>query len=279
MLELLLVILAKTDLGKLNIAYDLFANETEVDVDYLIMGPGLENLQESQAKANKLISIAGDRKDCIATISPHRESVLDSTNSGTQTDNILKFYSVVSSSSYAVLDSGYKYTYDNFNNKFRYVPTNADVAGMMARTTVTDFPWSSPAGQRRGILNNAIKLAYNPSKTQRDSLYGSRINPISNQAGTGILLFGDKTGLSYASAFDRINVRRLFLNVEQVLKGAAEDQLFEINDGDTRAAFVNIVEPYLRDVRANGGIFDYRVICDETNNTPDIVDNNEFRSI
>ena len=203
---------------------------------------------------------------------------MGSTNAATQTNSILEFYSVVSSSSYAVLDSGYKYTFDNFNNKFRYVPTNGDVAGLMARTTVTDFPWTSPAGQRRGVLNNAVKLAYNPSKTQRDSLYGARINPISNQAGTGILLFGDKTGLSYASAFDRINVRRLFLNVEQVLKGAAEDQLFEINNAETRSNFVNIVEPYLRDVRANGGLFDYRVICDETNNTPDIVDNNEFRA-
>ena len=268
----------ESDLGDLNLAYDLFANEAEVDVDFLMMGPGLKSLEKSQAKANKLISIAEARKDCIATISPHRNSVLGSTNSATQTNNILEFYSVIASSSYAVLDSGYKYTFDNFNNKFRYVPTNADVAGMMARTTFTDFPWSSPAGTRRGVLNNAIKLAYNPSKTQRDSLYGARINAISNQPGTGIVLFGDKTALSYASAFDRINVRRLFLNVEQTLKGAAEDQLFEVNDGATRSAFVNIVDPFLRDVRSNGGLIDYRVICDETNNPPSVVDNNEFRA-
>ena len=265
-------------LGGINTSYELFENEAEVDLDYLIMGPGLDTLQESQAKANKLISIAEARKDCIATISPHRGAVLDSTNSATQTNSILEFYSIVSSSSYAVLDSGYKYTYDNYNNKFRYVPTNADVAGMMARTTFTDFPWSSPAGQRRGVVNNAVKLAYNPSKTQRDSLYGARVNPISSQAGSGVILFGDKTALSYASAFDRINVRRLFLNVEAALTSAAEQQLFEVNDDETRTAFVNIVTPYLRDVRANGGIFDFRVICDASNNTPDIVDNNEFRA-
>ena len=264
--------------GKLNTSYDLFANEAEVDVDYLIMGPGWTTMELSQAKANKLISIAEARKDCIATISPHRGAVVGQTNSQDQTNEILKFYSVVSSSSYAVLDSGYKYTFDNFNNKFRYIPTNSDVAGMMSRTTVTDFSWSSPAGQRRGVLNNAVKLAYNPSKTQRDALYGSRINPISNQPGVGIILFGDKTALSYASAFDRINVRRLFLTVEEALKGAAQDQLFELNDATTRANFLNIVTPYLRDVRSNGGIFDFRVICDDTNNTPDVVDNNEFRA-
>ena len=268
----------ESETGKLNTAYDLFANEAEVEVDYLIMGPGWNTMELSQAKANKLISIAELRKDCIATISPHRGAVVGQTSSQDQTTEILKFYSVVSSSSYAVLDSGYKYTFDNFNNKFRYLPTNSDVAGMMSRTTVTDFPWSSPAGQRRGVLNNAVKLAYNPSKTQRDSLYAARINPITSQSGAGIILFGDKTALSYASAFDRINVRRLFLTVEEALKGAAEQQLFELNDDATRANFVNIVTPYLRDVKSNGGIFDFRVICDSSNNTPDVVDNNEFRA-
>ena len=148
----------------------------------------------------------------------------------------------------------------------------------MVRTSVNAFPWFSPAGQQRGILNNAIKLAYNPDKAQRDQLYPLRINSIVNQPGTGIMLFGDKTGLGFASAFDRINVRRLFLTIEQALQKAAEAQLFELNDQVTRANFVNIVEPYLRDVEAKRGLYGFLVICDETNNTPDIIDNNEFRA-
>jgi phage tail sheath protein FI len=148
----------------------------------------------------------------------------------------------------------------------------------MARTNLIAYPWFSPAGQQRGVLKNAIKLAFNPNKTQRDALYSARINSIVNQNGAGILLFGDKTALSYASAFDRINVRRLFLTVEQALERAAEAQLFEFNDQITRSNFVNIVEPYLRDIQAKRGIYDFLVICDETNNTPDIIDNNEFRA-
>jgi phage tail sheath protein FI len=148
----------------------------------------------------------------------------------------------------------------------------------MARTTLTTFPWFSPAGQQRGIINNAVKLAYNPSKAQRDLLYTQRINPVVTKSGVGTLLFGDKTGLAYASAFDRINVRRLFLTVEQSLRAAGEAQLFELNDEITRANFVNIVEPFLRDIQAKRGLFDFLVICDESNNTPDVVDNNEFRA-
>ena len=225
-----------------------------------------------------MISIAGARKDCMATISPHRADVVDVTNTDTQTDNIIKFYSSLASSSYAVFDSGYKYTYDRFNNQFRFIPTNGDVAGLMVRTSVNAYPWFSPAGQQRGILNNAIKLSYNPDKAQRDQLYPLRINSIVNQPGTGIMLFGDKTGLGFASAFDRINVRRLFLTIEQALQKAAEAQLFELNDQVTRANFVNIVEPYLRDVEAKRGLYGFLVICDETNNTPDVIDNNEFRA-
>ena len=265
-------------LGNLITSYNLFSNKDEIAVDYLLMGPGLSGINDSQAKANKLISIAGERKDCMAVISPHRAGVVNITNTDTQTDNIIKFYSPLSSSSYAVFDSGYKYTYDRFNNKFRYIPTNGDVAGLMVRTSVNSFPWFSPAGQQRGILNNAIKLAYNPTKAQRDQLYPLRINSIVNQPGTGIMLFGDKTGLAYASAFDRINVRRLFLTIEQALQKAAEAQLFELNDQVTRANFINIVEPYLRDVEAKRGLYGFLVICDETNNTPDVIDNNEFRA-
>jgi hypothetical protein len=265
-------------LGGLVRAYRLFSNRDEVAVDYLIMGPGLSDKYESQAKAQELISIANGRKDCIAVISPHRGDVVDITNAETQTDNIISFFSSLSSSSYAVFDSGYKYTYDRFNNKFRFIACNADIAGLMVRTGIDTYPWFSPAGQQRGVLNNAIKLAYNPNKAQRDRLYPLRINSVVNQPGTGVILFGDKTALGYASAFDRINVRRLFLTVEQALERVAQAQLFEINDQITRANFVNIVEPYLRDVEAKRGIYGFRVICDETNNTPSVIDNNEFRA-
>ena len=265
-------------LGDLNTSYRLFANRDEIAIDYLIMGPGLGIENESQAKANLLISLAEGRKDCMATISPHRAGVVSVNNPDTVTENLLRFYSSLSSSSYAVFDSGYKYTYDRFNNEFRYLPTNADVAGLMVRTAIEAYPWFSPAGLARGVLNNAIKLSYNPNKAQRDVLYGSRINSIVNQRGSGILLFGDKTALAYSSAFDRINVRRLFLTVEQALEGAANAQLFELNDPITRSNFVNIVEPYLRDVEAKRGLSGYLIVCDTTNNTPDVVDNNEFRA-
>jgi hypothetical protein len=265
-------------LGDLFTAYNLFSNKDEIEVDYLIMGPGLANKYDSQAKANHLISIANGRKDCVAVISPHRTDVVDITNTDTQTDNILEFFSPLGSSSYAVFDSGYKYTYDRFNNKFRYIPCNPDVAGLMVRTSIVSYPWFSPAGQQRGILNNAIKLAYNPNKAQRDQLYPQRINAIVNQPGIGILLFGDKTALGYASAFDRINVRRLFLTVEQALQRSAQAQLFELNDEITRANFRNIVEPYLRDVQAKRGLYGFLVVCDASNNTPDVIDNNEFRA-
>ena len=265
-------------LSSLMTAYDLFSNNAEIEVDFLIYGPSLSSELESQAKANRLISIANTRKDCIAVISPYRTGVVDISNTDTQTNNIIKFFSPLSSSSYAVFDSGYKYTYDRFNNRFVYIPCNADIAGLMARTNLTAFPWFSPAGQQRGGLNNAIKLAYNPNKSQRDLLYSSRVNSIVNLPGAGIILFGDKTALGFASAFDRINVRRLFLTVEQALERSANAQLFEFNDQITRSNFVNIVEPYLRDVQAKRGVFDFRVICDESNNTPDIIDNNEFRA-
>jgi len=268
----------QSTLGDLMASYNLFANKDAIEVDYLICGPGLTNEFDSQAKANKLIAIATGRKDCLAVISPHRANVVDVLNADTQTNNIIKFFSPISSSSYAVFDSGYKYMYDRFNNAFRYIPCNADVAGLMMRVNINSYPWFSPAGQQRGILNNAIKLAYNPTKSQRDQLYTQRVNPIITQPGLGILLFGDKTGLGYASAFDRINVRRLFLTVEQALERAAQAQLFEFNDSITRSNFVNIVEPYLRDVQSKRGLYDFLVICDESNNTPDVIDNNEFRA-
>ena len=265
-------------LGNLVTSYGLFQNKDEIQVDYLIMGPGLGAKAESQAKANYLISLADSRKDCVACIGPHRADLINITNTTTQTNNLITFFSPLSSSSYAVFDSGYKYTYDRFNNEFRYIPCNADVAGLMCRTNIVAYPWFSPAGQQRGILNNVVKLAYNPTKTQRDQLYPQRVNAIITKPGVGTVLFGDKTALGYASAFDRINVRRLFLTIEQALQRSAEAQLFELNDELTRANFRNIVEPYLRDVEAKRGLYGFLVVCDTTNNTPDVIDNNEFRA-
>ena len=275
-----------TTLGDIISGYNEFTNIREYPVNYLIMGPGMGSREETVGKANKLISIASDRKDCIAVVGPSKSDVLSGSgvapvplvNSDTQTSNILATCNQYTSSSYAVIDSGYKYIFDRFNNKFRYIPTNSDVAGMMARTSQNSFPWFSPAGADRGVVNNAVKLAYNPSQAQRDLLYTKRINPVVAFPGQGIILFGDKTALAYTSAFDRINVRRLFLNVETAIERAARAQLFEFNDDITRANFVNIVEPFLRDVQAKRGITDFLVVCDESNNTADIIDANEFRA-
>ena len=265
-------------LGNLNTAIDKISNKDEEAVDFLIMGPGLGSKSESQAKAGKLLTIANQRKDCMAVIGPHRADLVGVTDSTTQTNNLIDFFSPLQSTSYGVFDSGYAYKYDRFNNEFRFVPTNGDVAGLMVRTAINAYPWFSPAGQQRGVLNNVVKLAYNPTKAQRDQLYPLRINSMITKPGVGTLLFGDKTALGHASAFDRINVRRLFLTIEQALESAAEAQLFELNDELTRANFRNIVEPYLRDVEAKRGIYGFLVVCDTSNNTPDVIDNNEFRA-
>ena len=260
-------------------SYEIFRNPAEYDINFLIAGPdGGSTIFESQAKANKIIDIAESRKDCIACISPTRNAIINALNTDAQTANIITFFDSVTSSSYAVFDSGYKYMFDRFNNEFRYVPLNADIAGLMARTSINNYSWFSPAGAARGVINNAIKLAYNPSQAQRDLLYPKRINPVIFSPGSGIILFGDKTGLSVASAFDRINVRRLFLTVEETISRAARAQLFEFNDVITRSNFVNIVEPYLRDVKSKRGITDFLVVCDESNNTPDVIDSNQFRA-
>ena len=265
--------------GDIISSYEIFRNPAEYSINFLINGPSSgASIFEAQSKANTLISIAEERKDCIAVISPYKSGVLNITNTDTQTTNIINFFDPITSSSYAVFDTGYKYTFDRFNNTFRYIPCNADVAGLMARTSINQFPWFSPAGSSRGAISNAVKLAYNPSQGQRDLLYPKRINPIIYSPGSGIILFGDKTALSYASAFDRINVRRLFLTLEETIERAARAQLFEFNDVITRSNFINIVEPYLRDVKAKRGMSDFLVICDETNNTPDIIDANQFRA-
>jgi hypothetical protein len=268
----------KAELSNLITSYGLFANKDEIEVDYLIMGPGCSEESDSQAKANYLISLANGRKDCVAVVGPHRGNLVNVTNTTTQTDNLINYFAPLTSSSYAIFDSGYKYQFDRFNNIFRYVPCNPDVAGLMTRTNLVAYPWFSPAGQQRGVINNAVKLAYNPTKAQRDKLYPNRINSFITTPGLGTLLFGDKTALGYASAFDRINVRRLFLTIEQALERAAQAQLFELNDELTRANFRNIVEPYLRDIEAKRGLYGFLVVCDATNNTPDVIDNNEFRA-
>ena len=268
-----------TSLGNIMGGYEIFENEAEYAVNFLLQGPGITgNQAESQAKANKLIAVAEARKDCLAVISPNRETVVNVTSAKTQTTNVVQFYDPITSSSFAVFDSGYKYQFDRFNNKFQFMPLNGDIAGLMARTSEEQFPWFSPAGSQRGNILNAVKLAYNPNKVQRDSLYTKRINPIIFSPGAGFVLFGDKTGLAIASAFDRINVRRLFLNLEARIEIAARTQLFEFNDEITRANFRNIVEPFLRGVQAKRGISDFLVICDETNNTPDVIDGNEFKA-
>ena len=269
----------KCTLADIVSSYQVLDNPAEYSVNYLIQGPsGGNNIFEAQAKANKLLSIATTRKDCIACISPYREGVVGVTDTDKQTANIIQFYDSLQSTSYGVFDSGYKYTFDRFNNTFRYIPLNGDVAGLMARTSINSFPWFSPAGATRGTINNAVKLAYNPSQGQRDQLYPKRINPVIFSPGAGISLFGDKTAQKVPSAFDRINVRRLFLTIESVIERASRSQLFEFNDDLTRTNFVNIVEPYLRDVQAKRGISEFVLICDETNNTPDVIDANTFKA-
>jgi len=275
-----------SELGDLVSGYTLFENDTNVDVDFLLMGSAKQGQDEARALATKLIAVADKRKDAVAFLSPHRSTMItDNPDQETVdvilsdadiTDNVINFFNPITSSSYAVFDSGYKYMFDRFNNVFRYVPLNGDIAGLCARTDINAFPWFSPAGTARGAILNAVKLAYNPSKDQRDRLYSARVNPVIFSPGAGIVLFGDKTAFAKASAFDRINVRRLFLFLEDAISAAAKDQLFEFNDEITRTNFVNIVEPFLRDVQAKRGITDYVVICDETNNTAAIIDANEF---
>ena len=273
-----------TDLADLSTSYELFKNVEEYKVDFLIMGSANYEKEKAQALASKLIEVAEDRKDAIAFISPYRLAFLNDSVIGevtvnsptTITDRVVEFYSAVPSSSYGVFDSGYKYMYDRFNRIFRYVPLNGDIAGLCARNDANNFPWFSPAGTVRGSILNAVKLAYNPTQSQRDTLYTNRINPVVFSPGGGIVLFGDKTGLAKASAFDRINVRRLFIFLENAISAAAKDQLFEFNDDVTRNNFINIVEPFLRDVQSKRGIQEFRVICDESNNTASIIDNNEF---
>ena len=258
--------------AELKTAYEKYNDADTVDVNLIIAGKG------NATHIDNLITIAENRKDAVVFASPERADVVNVSNSTTQTTNVKGFFDGIRSSSYIVFDSGYKYTYDKYNDVFRYVPLNGDVAGLAARTDLIADSWFSPAGFNRGVIRGAVKLAYNPTQGQRDELYRARINPVVTLPGQGTLLFGDKTGLSTPSAFDRINVRRLFITLEKAISTASKFQLFEFNDEFTRAQFRNIVEPFLRDVQGRRGVTDFRVVCDTSNNTPSVIDRNEFRA-
>jgi hypothetical protein len=252
-------------------AYDKFANADEVDVSLIVTGS-----HNTAVVSHVIDNIVGSRKDCVAFVSPPRVSVVN--NSGNETTAITTFRNSTlnKSSSYAVMDTGWKYQFDKYNNVYRWVPLNGDIAGLCVRTDFERDPWFSPAGFNRGQIKNVVKLAWNPTKSQRDDLYKIGVNPVVSFPGEGTVLYGDKTLLAKPSAFDRINVRRLFIVLEKAIARAAKYSLFEFNDEFTRAQFVALVEPYLRDVKGRRGIFDFRVVCDETNNTPEVIDRNEF---
>ena len=259
-------------------SYDLVLDAEAQIIDFILTGPSGADDSSAVAKITNLVTIAESRRDCMVFASPRRGNVIGETNPTTITNNIVGFMDQLPSSSYLVLDSGYKYIYDKYNDVYRYIPTNGDVAGLCLQTAVNTDPWFSPAGFTRGVLNNAVKLAYTPNKAQRDTLYSARVNPIVSFPGQGIVLYGDKTALGFASAFDRINVRRLFLTIERFIGAAAKTQLFEQNDEEQRTFFRNIVEPYLRDVQGRRGITDFLVKCDAANNPPEAVDRGEFQA-
>ena len=261
--------------GELDIAYDKFSDADTVDIN-LVMAGKSPNSTDGVTHATSIIDLCEFRKDCVGFISPRRADVVGITTGVAQTNNVVGFFNNLASSSYAVFDSGYKYMYDKYNDVYRHVPLNGDIAGLAANTDNVADPWFSPAGYNRGQIRGAVKLAYNPTKAQRDILYPARINPVCTFPGRGTVLFGDKTALSRPSAFDRINVRRLFLVLEKAIATAAKFQLFEFNDEFTQAQFRNLVEPFLRDVQGRRGITDFSVVADETNNTGEVIDRNEF---
>ena len=271
-------------LGEKRTAYDLFANAELHDINFVLGGPSVTVTGTSFGSAGDefdthgtmLTDLAELRKDLVAFVSPARQAVVNVQSSNTQTVNVKNCFDTLPSSSYVVYDSGYKYMYDKYNDVFRYVPLNGDIAGLCANTDRVADPWFSPGGYNRGNIRGAIKLAYNPQQAERDILYKARINPVVDFPGQGVVLFGDKTALTRPSAFDRINVRRLFLVLEKAIATAAKFQLFEFNDEFTRAQFRNLVEPFLRDVQGRRGITDFQVVADGTNNTGEVIDRNEF---
>jgi len=256
--------------GNIQTAYDLFANKEEIDISLVLTGNANTIVQQYV-----IDNIVNSRKDCVAFISPPRTAI--DNISTTPTAGLQAWLaSLARTSSYVVADSGYKYMYDKYNNAYRYIPLNGDVAGLCVNTDTVRDPWFSPAGFNRGQIKNAIKLAFNPNKTQRDVMYAAGINPVVSFPGQGIVLFGDKTLQNKPSAFDRINVRRLFIVLEKSISQAAQFSLFEFNDEFTRAQFVALITPFLRDVQGRRGIYDFRVVCDTTNNTPQVIDSNQF---
>ena len=260
-------------------AYEKFNDATNVDLSLLICGPSQTGADATgDTKATAVMDIATARKDCVAFVSPARTDVVGVTNAITQAANVKSFADGLPSTSYAVIDSGYKYMYDRYNDVYRFVPLNGDTAGLCARTDSVADAWFSPGGFNRGQVRGAVKLAFNPNQAQRDDLYKARVNSVVSFPGQGTVLFGDKTAQSKPSAFDRINVRRLFIVLEKAVSTAAKFQLFEFNDEFTRAQFRNLVEPFLRDVQGRRGLTDFSVICDDTNNTGDVIDRNEFRA-
>jgi hypothetical protein len=257
--------------GRVALGYDLYKDAAEIDIAFILQGKAT-----SANLPNYIVqNIAENRKDCVAFISPPFSEVVTPSNPQVKMNNVIDFRNLVQNSSYFFMDSGYKYRYDKYNDAYRWVPLNGDMAGLCSRIE----PYESPAGYKRGVIKNVVKLAFNPNKEQRDQLYGSDINPVISQVGQGVLLFGDKTGLGTAtgSAFTRINVRRLFITVEKAVATIAASFLFDFNDEFTQTQFRNSVEPFLRDIQGRRGIIDFRVISDATVNTPDVIDRNIFR--
>jgi len=264
-------------------AWDLFADSATVDVSLVIAGEGGKTGTKTEKKTViKYISdnVTDKRKDAVMFFSPHLDAVDSGLDSGKLADVIGfrtgAFDGPNLNTSYAVMDSGWKYQYDKYNDKYRWVPLNGDIAGLCARTDNNRDAWWSPAGYNRGQVKNVVKLAFNPQKAARDSLYQKQVNPVVTFPGQGTILFGDKTQQTRPSAFDRINVRRLFIVLEKAISTAAKFSLFEFNDEFTRAQFRNMVEPFLRDIQGRRGIIDFKVVCDETNNTGQVIDTNQF---
>ena len=269
--------------GELQIGYDKFNNTEEFDINLVMGGRGGgsgDTKTTQDTHVTMITDLVETRKDCVGFVSPYRAGhvglAASSATSATATENVKIAFDLCPSSSYMVYDSGYKYMYDKYNDVYRHVPMNGDTAGLCAHTDGVADPWYSPAGYNRGNVRGAIKLSYNPNKSDRDILYRARVNPVVNFPGQGVVLFGDKTALAKPSAFDRINVRRLFLVLEKAISTASKYMLFEFNDEFTRAQFRNMVEPFLRDVQGRRGIFDFKVVCDATNNTGEVIDRNEF---
>ena len=273
---------ALTPVATLMEAYDEFRSSEDVDISLIMQGKprggttvsGGETIENFQLANYIIDNICEIRKDCVVLISPDKSKVLN--NYGNEAESLVNFRNVLRSSSYGIMDSGYKYMYDRYNDLYRYVPLNGDVAGLCVRTDQTRDPWFSPAGFNRGQIKNIIKLPFNPRKAERDLIYPNGVNPVVAFPGQSTILFGDRTLLNKPSAFDRINVRRLFIVLEKAISVVAKFSLFEFNDAFTRSQFKNLIVPYLRTVQGRRGITDFLVVCDETNNTPDVIDRNEF---